>query len=312
MDPRDDDIEFDFFDDEPATGETQPPPRARLTARPAPQASRPGRPAAGRGAAAAAARTRDLRDLPSCSSSRCSSSPARARRSTTPTRATWSKVDRIATSSTTDGKQVATTLATPGLKVADIVTKLRGIADQERQNVQAAENLNPPGRLRDDNGHLVEALELRVSGVNGLADTFQTRPRPRPTTRATRTCSQTRPTGCSRATSSGTTSSRLPPSPSSSTTASTASSPRSRSSSATDLVTPHSMALVLQRLRGASTGGTVTGLHGTNIVSVKALPAGQTLRPARRRTPSRRAPPSRLRSRCRTPATSRRFTSPSP
>ena len=24
MDPRDDDIEFDFFDDEPATGETQP------------------------------------------------------------------------------------------------------------------------------------------------------------------------------------------------------------------------------------------------------------------------------------------------
>jgi hypothetical protein len=37
------------------------------------------------------------------------------------------------------------------------------------------------------------------------------------------------------------------------------------------------MALVLQRIRGASTGGTVTGLHGTNIVSVKALPGGQTL-----------------------------------
>ena len=55
---------------------------------------------------------------------------------------------------------------------------------------------------------------------------------------------------------------------------------RSRSSIANDLVTPHSMALVLQRLRGASTGGTVTGLHGTNIVSVKAIPAARRSRPA--------------------------------
>ena len=44
-----------------------------------------------------------------------------------------------------------------------------------------------------------------------------------------------------------------------------------------EFVTPDSMARVLQRIRGASTGGTVTGLHGTNIVSVKALPGGQTL-----------------------------------
>ena len=35
--------------------------------------------------------------------------------------------------------------------------------------------------------------------------------------------------------------------------------------------------LVLQRLRGASTGGTPTGLHGTNIVSTKANPGGQVL-----------------------------------
>ena len=43
------------------------------------------------------------------------------------------------------------------------------------------------------------------------------------------------------------------------------------------LTQPHSMALVLQRIRGASTGGTVSGLHGTNIESVAAEPAGQTL-----------------------------------
>jgi len=44
-----------------------------------------------------------------------------------------------------------------------------------------------------------------------------------------------------------------------------------------DFTTEHSMALVLQRLRGASTGGTSTGVHGTNIVSTKANPGGQVL-----------------------------------
>ena len=37
------------------------------------------------------------------------------------------------------------------------------------------------------------------------------------------------------------------------------------------------MSLVLSRLRGASTGGTPTGVHGTNIVGTKALPSGQAL-----------------------------------
>ena len=38
------------------------------------------------------------------------------------------------------------------------------------------------------------------------------------------------------------------------------------------------MKLVLQRIRGASTGGTPTGLHGTDIVSVKAQPGDQHAR----------------------------------
>jgi hypothetical protein len=39
------------------------------------------------------------------------------------------------------------------------------------------------------------------------------------------------------------------------------------------------MTLLLQRLRGASTGGKVTGLHGTNIVGTKWLPGGHDLSP---------------------------------
>ena len=45
-----------------------------------------------------------------------------------------------------------------------------------------------------------------------------------------------------------------------------------------DLISERSMTLVLQRLRGASTsGGTPTGIHGTNITETKVLPGGQTL-----------------------------------
>jgi hypothetical protein len=43
------------------------------------------------------------------------------------------------------------------------------------------------------------------------------------------------------------------------------------------LVTETSMNGVIQRLKGASTGGKVTGLHGTNLVGTKALPANQAL-----------------------------------
>src|SRR5207245_2307091 len=45
-----------------------------------------------------------------------------------------------------------------------------------------------------------------------------------------------------------------------------------------DMTTDRSMAALLARLRGTTSGGgTPTGLHGTNIVDVKTLPGGQTL-----------------------------------
>jgi hypothetical protein len=44
-----------------------------------------------------------------------------------------------------------------------------------------------------------------------------------------------------------------------------------------DLMTAHSMALVLQRIRGAATGSPAPGLHGTDIGTVTAQPGGQVL-----------------------------------
>ena len=53
--------------------------------------------------------------------------------------------------------------------------------------------------------------------------------------------------------------------------------PSSEFVTADDLVTQSSLAAIWQRIQGASTGGTTTGLHGNQISSVKALPSGQLL-----------------------------------
>src|SRR5262249_34558564 len=44
-----------------------------------------------------------------------------------------------------------------------------------------------------------------------------------------------------------------------------------------DLVSQSSLAAIWQRIQGASTGGTPTGLHGSQLSYVKALPSGTTL-----------------------------------
>jgi hypothetical protein len=46
-----------------------------------------------------------------------------------------------------------------------------------------------------------------------------------------------------------------------------------------DLTSASALAAVWQRVQGASTGGTPTGLHGSGIAYVKALPSGQPLSP---------------------------------
>jgi hypothetical protein len=44
-----------------------------------------------------------------------------------------------------------------------------------------------------------------------------------------------------------------------------------------DLVSQSSLAAIWQRIKGAATGGTTSGLHGSGIAYVKALPSGQLL-----------------------------------
>src|SRR5256884_8711246 len=159
----DDDIQFDFFEDDPATTEA-PSSRVRLR-RPSGPRRRVGRP---RGVGPL------LRLLllvafvvflvlvfglliQSCASASKHDSYAHY----------MDDVGKLATQSSANGKSLSTVLTTPGLSVAQIETRLRGLSAQEQQNIAAAANLNPPGRLRDENQHLVEAFQLRVSGIDG-------------------------------------------------------------------------------------------------------------------------------------------------
>ena len=276
MDPRDNEIEFDFFDDEPATTEASAP-RVRLPRRggSGPRRRRPSGP------------SRSLTPLlrllalvtvvvavlvffglviQSCAATSKHDSYATY----------MSKVAVIARSSQDDGVATANALIAGG-KIADIDQKLTGIAQQERQNVAAAQSLSPPGPLRPENQQLVEALQLRVNGVQGLASTFAANPKSNGTGEAA-----TLSDAADRLLASDVVWDDLFLQPATSLMKSEGvtgvQAPQSQFVANHDFVTQQSMSLLLTRLRGTvSHGGTATGLHGTNLVSVKALPNGPTL-----------------------------------
>jgi len=277
MDPRDDDIQFDFFDEEPATTEAQSSQsRVRLPRR------------GGRGPRVPAGPARGLTPLlrllaliaiiiaalvffgllvQSCAST----SKHDAYKSY------MEKVGAVAQSSASDGAQVATDLTTPGVKVTDLATKLDGVAEQERQNVAAAQRLNPPGQLRPQHEDLIQALQLRVSGVQGLADTFRQTASSKASTDAALLAAP-----AERLLASDVIWDDLFRGPATTQMKNDningVVAPESHFVTNQDLISERSMTLVLQRLRGASTsGGTPTGIHGTNIVETKVLPGGQTL-----------------------------------
>jgi len=286
MDPRDDDIEFDFFEEEPATTEAQSPQsRVRL----------PRRGGRGPGIRGPAGPQRGLTPLlrllaliaiivaalvffgllvQSCAST----SKHDAYKSY------MGEVAKVAQSSATDGAQLATDLTTSGVKPTDLATKLDGVAEGERQNVAKAQRLNPPGPLRPEHEDLIEALQLRVTGVQGLADTFRKTANSKASTDAALLAAP-----AERLLASDVIWDDLFRGPATTQMKNDGVSgvvaPESHFVTNQSLITEQSMVLVLQRLRGASTsGGTPTGIHGTNIVETKVLPGGQTLSPTTENT----------------------------
>jgi hypothetical protein len=277
MDPRDDDeLEFDFFD-EPATRESQSPAaRTRL----------PRRGGRGTGMRRSAGPPRGLTPIlrllvvivvlvvlfvvfglliQSCASTSKHDSYANY----------MNDVAKIARGSQEDGAAVANAL-TSASKASSISATLRGIADQERQNVKQAQSLDPPGPLRPENQQLIEALQLRISGVDGLAKTIEELAPKKATGETALLEAQS-----DRLIASDVVWSDLFHDPAKSVMVSEGVKgvvpPDSTFVANRQLFAETSLNLMLTRLRGASTGGQVSGLHGTNIEGTKAEPGNQSL-----------------------------------
>ena len=80
------------------------------------------------------------------------------------------KVTEVASSSQQIGRQLSTALLAQGVKQAEVEQRISGLARQEQLNVDRAREIRRPGTLRDEQDALVEALQFRVSGLNGLAN----------------------------------------------------------------------------------------------------------------------------------------------
>jgi hypothetical protein len=283
MTERDTDLDFDFFDDDPGPSEQYEeeaatrehvgggggrPPRRPRSARPAAGVT-PILRLAGLIAFAILVVVLLVFWISSCQGASKKSSYKRY----------MEKIAVVAKDSEQIGRELNDALTTPGIKFADLNTRLSGLAQQEQQDVAAVRAMSPPGPLRLQHQEAIEALEFRVSGLRGLADAFTQASRsPKNVTgnalllagQAERLVSGDvvwddlfKDPAIEELRRQGITGVAVPDS-------SFVANP--------DYASTRFWEAILQRLSGsASTAGATGGLHGTGLISTKALPGNLEL-----------------------------------
>ena len=282
MSERDNDFEFDFFE-EPETREAQP--RERSLRRPlgprGPRGPRgPMRPATGFtpllrlvGLIAFAILIVVLLVLwaQSCQEDQ--------RQDTY--RAYMTSIGSVAEESQRTGRDLNEALTTQGIEPAELQERLTGIANQQRLGANRARALDPPGPLRDAHDAAVQALEFRVNGLAGLAAAF----------RRTADSQDAAAAGAllasqaERLVASDVIWDDLFMKPAAAELRAQdvtgVEVPASTFVQTADLASTESMVRIWERINGAEQGGTDAGgpLHGTGIQSVTVQPGGQQLSP---------------------------------
>ena len=175
------------------------------------------------------------------------------------------------------GSDLATLLTTPGLAQTELETKLGGFVQRQQLDVERARDLDPPGPLTPAHAHAIETLELRVAGLQGMLDTF----------RATKDSDDQAAAGQQLASwgerleASDVVWKDLFQEAAQATMASEGveglTAPASVFVENSDLYTARSMSSIWQRVHGASTGGTPSGLHGSSLAYTKVQPANVQL-----------------------------------
>jgi hypothetical protein len=81
-------------------------------------------------------------------------------------------VGDVASQSEALGKQLNTRLITPGIDLAELRGDVEGFRQQQEQILRKTQDLTPPGPLVEQQESLVEAMQFRVNGLDGLARAF--------------------------------------------------------------------------------------------------------------------------------------------
>jgi hypothetical protein len=170
-------------------------------------------------------------------------------------------------------------LTEPGVKESDLESQLNGLAQRQQQIVSRAQGIDPPGQLRTEQQAVVQALQFRVSGLRGLEDAFR---RTAASTTDADQASEALSTQAQRLLASDVIWDDLFKAPSVTVLKREGVAgvpvPDSTFLSTPDFAGASTMKVIWQRVHGASTGGGGgPGLHGTGIAGVKALPSGTEL-----------------------------------
>jgi hypothetical protein len=183
----------------------------------------------------------------------------------------------VANSSAAIARDLNQQLTTPGIKQEDLIKAIEGLTGRQEQVVKNAQEIDEPGPLRDEHRSAIEALQFRVSGLNGLAAAF----RETQDARDAGTAGQLLSAQAERFVASDVVWDDLFKDPSKQELDAQGISgvavPDSNFIVTADLASQRSMAALWQRLHNAASGGTPTGLHGTAIVSTVVLPSEEQL-----------------------------------
>jgi hypothetical protein len=189
------------------------------------------------------------------------------------------KVSQIGSNSHSIGVRLVTLLGQPGLKASDVQNRLAGLARDEQQDIDTARGIDPPGRLRDENSRMIDALQYRYSGIVGIGDSLRQALAKKNLAAAQAGALLVAPGLRLLASDVVWDDSFKDPSKQvlRDQGVGDVRVPESNFVQDPDFFTAAGLGAVVTRLRGANVSPTVGGLHGTNIVSTKALPQGTEL-----------------------------------
>jgi len=186
------------------------------------------------------------------------------------------KVKTVASSSNALGREFAAKLVSGGLKQSDLEQSLQQYAQQEQQEYDQAQLIRPPGPLRQAHQQLVAAIELRAKGLAALGDVLA-----QWTSKNTSTTIDALAAQAELLTASDVVWEQLYQLPATQQLKAEGVTgvviPGSSFVPNTELISARSFGVLLNNMKGASTGGTPSGLHGSALVSVVANPGGTPL-----------------------------------